>query len=91
MNTKKGNGRTVALSKRKAQPNALEKLGDNPTEDEIKIAEANVALAELEERVADVRESWETDSLFEDAFDELNADNTVAVDGEFIQSCPILS
>ncbi|KAG9504105.1 hypothetical protein J7337_004069 [Fusarium musae] len=80
MNTKKGNGRTVALSKRKAQPNALEKLGDNPTEDEIKIAEANVALAELEERVADVRESWETDSLFEDAFDELNADNTVAVD-----------
>nr|RBQ93328.1 hypothetical protein FVER53263_20556 [Fusarium verticillioides] len=84
MNTKKGNGRTVALSKRKAQPNALEKLGDNPTEDEIKIAEANVALAELEERVADVRESWETDSLFEDAFDELNADNTVAVDGEFV-------
>ncbi|KAF5964541.1 NAD-dependent histone deacetylase SIR2, partial [Fusarium bulbicola] len=80
MNTKKGNGRTVALSKRKAQPNALEKLGDNPTEDEIKIAEANVALAELEERVADVRESWETDSLFEDAFDELNAHNTVAVD-----------
>ncbi|KAF4945458.1 hypothetical protein FGADI_11960 [Fusarium gaditjirri] len=79
MNTKKGNGRTVALSKRKAQPNALEKLGDNPTADEIKTAEANVALAELEERVADVRESWETDSLFEDAFDELNADNTVAI------------
>ncbi|ENH73939.1 NAD-dependent histone deacetylase sir2, partial [Fusarium oxysporum f. sp. cubense race 1] len=74
-----GNGRTVALSKRKAQPNALDKLGDNPTEDEIKTAEANVALAELEERVADVRESWETDSLFEDAFDELNADNTVAI------------
>lgn len=79
MYTKKGNGRTVALSKRKAQPNALDKLGDNPTEDEIKTAEANVALAELEERVADVRESWETDSLFEDAFDELNADNTVAI------------
>ncbi|KAF4455548.1 nad-dependent histone deacetylase sir2 [Fusarium austroafricanum] len=80
MNTKKGSGRSVALSKRKAQPNALDKLGDNPTEDEIKTAAANVALAELEERVADVRESWETDSLFEDAFEELNADNTVALD-----------
>ncbi|KAM0348959.1 hypothetical protein ACHAPU_003893 [Fusarium lateritium] len=80
MNPKKGSGRSVALSKRKAQPNALDQLGDNPTEAEIKTASANAALAELEERVADTRESWETDSLFEDVFDELNSENTVALD-----------
>ena len=83
MNPKKNSGRSVAISKRKAQPNALDTLGDNPTEEEIKTAAANVALADLEERVNDVRESWETDSLFEDAFEELSGDNTVALDGEF--------
>lgn len=82
MNPKKNSGRSVAISKRKAQPNALDTLGDNPTEDEIKTAVAHVALADLEERVADVRESWETDSLFEDAFEELSSENTVALDGE---------
>ncbi|KAJ4131627.1 NAD-dependent histone deacetylase sir2 [Fusarium equiseti] len=80
MNPKKNSGRSVAISKRKAQPNALDTLGDNPTEEEIKTAAANVALADLEERVNDVRESWETDSLFEDAFEELSGDNTVALD-----------
>ncbi|UZP45917.1 hypothetical protein NXS19_013729 [Fusarium pseudograminearum] len=80
MNPKKNSGRSVAISKRKAQPNALDTLGDNPTEDEIKTAVAHVALADLEERVADVRESWETDSLFEDAFEELSSENTVALD-----------
>jgi NAD-dependent histone deacetylase SIR2 len=90
MNPKKNSGRSVAISKRKAQPNALDTLGDNPTEDEIKTAAANVALADLEERVADVRESWETDSLFEDAFEELSSDNTVALDGELVV-CLLLS
>ncbi|ESU16112.1 hypothetical protein FGSG_09514 [Fusarium graminearum PH-1] len=80
MNPKKNSGRSVAISKRKAQPNALDTLGENPTEDEIKTAVAHVALADLEERVADVRESWETDSLFEDAFEELSSENTVALD-----------
>ncbi|KAF5017156.1 hypothetical protein F66182_10947 [Fusarium sp. NRRL 66182] len=80
MNTKKGSARGVSLSKRKAQPNALDKLSENPTEAEIKTAAANVALAELEERVADTRESWETDSLFEDVFEELSTDNAVAAD-----------
>ncbi|KAL6923448.1 hypothetical protein ACHAPO_001612 [Fusarium lateritium] len=80
MNPKKNSGRSVAISKRKAQPNALDTLGDNPTEEEIKTAVANVALADLEERVADVRESWETDSLFEDAFEELSSENTVSLD-----------
>lgn len=88
MNPKKNSGRSVAISKRKAQPNALDTLGDNPTEEEIKTAAANVALADLEERVNDVRESWETDSLFEDAFEELSGDNTVALDGKF--SCLLL-
>ncbi|KAJ4192627.1 Hypothetical protein NCS54_00296200 [Fusarium falciforme] len=80
MNTKRGAAKGVSLSKRKAQPNAFDKLGDNPTEDEIKNAAANVALAELEERVADVRDSWETDSLFEDVFEELTTDSPLTDD-----------
>lgn len=74
MNTKRGAAKGVSLAKRKAQANAFDKLSENPTEAELKNAAANVALAELEERVADVRDSWETDSLFEDAFEELTAD-----------------
>jgi NAD-dependent histone deacetylase SIR2 len=85
MNTKRGAAKGVSLSKRKAQPNAFDKLGDNPTEDEIKNAAANVALAELEERVADVRDSWETDSLFEDVFEELTTDSP-STDGKITRS-----
>ncbi|KAF4978780.1 hypothetical protein FZEAL_4894 [Fusarium zealandicum] len=80
MNTKRGAAKGVSLSKRKAQANALDKLSENATETEIKTAAANVALAELEERVADVRESWETDSIFEDIFEELVTDNAVGTD-----------
>ncbi|PNY25465.1 NAD-dependent protein deacetylase hst1 [Tolypocladium capitatum] len=65
-------GKTVAPPRRKANADALEKLSDNPTLAEIKSAAVNVSLAELEERVNDVRDSWETDSLFEDAFEELS-------------------
>ncbi|KAF7546775.1 hypothetical protein G7Z17_g8189 [Cylindrodendrum hubeiense] len=78
MNTKRGAAKGVSLAKRKAQANAFEKLSENPTEAELKNAAANVALAELEERVADVRDSWETDSLFEDAFEELTADTAAS-------------
>ncbi|KAK7421504.1 NAD-dependent histone deacetylase sir2 [Neonectria magnoliae] len=81
MNTKRGAAKGVSLAKRKAQANAFDKLSENPTETELKNAAANVALAELEERVADVRDSWETDSLFEDAFEELAADSSAATDG----------
>lgn len=83
MNTKRGAAKGVSLAKRKAQANAFDKLSENPTEAELKNAAANVALAELEERVADVRDSWETDSLFEDAFEELTADPPNGNDGEF--------
>lgn len=76
---KRGGAKTVSLSRRKAQPDAFEKLSDNPTPSELKSAAVNVALAELEDRVADVRESWETDSLFEDAFEELTANSDVVV------------
>ncbi|POR34441.1 NAD-dependent protein deacetylase hst1 [Tolypocladium paradoxum] len=65
-------GKGVALPRPKANADALEKLPDNPTLAEIKNAAVNVSLAELEERVNDVRDSWETDSLFEDAFEELS-------------------
>ncbi|PHH71080.1 hypothetical protein CDD83_5278 [Cordyceps sp. RAO-2017] len=61
----------VSLGRRKANGDAFAKLPKNPTLADVKKAEVNVSLAELEERVNDVRESWETDSLFEDAFEEL--------------------
>ncbi|XP_044716209.1 sir2 family domain-containing protein [Hirsutella rhossiliensis] len=65
----------VTLTRRKANAAALDKLPKNASLADVKKAEANVSLAELEERVNDVRESWETDSLFEDAFEELSNEN----------------
>lgn len=91
MNQKRGAAKGVSLPKRKAQANAYEKLGDSPTVDEMKNAAVNVALAELEERVADVRDSWETDSLFEDAFEELSAGTDTSTSGEcFFFPCPVV-
>lgn len=46
-------------------------LPDNATPDELKDAAINITVADLEERVASTRDSWETESLFEDAFEEL--------------------
>lgn len=88
MNTKRGGraargaAKGVSLSRRKAQTNAFEKLPNNPTPDELKDAAVNVSLAELEERVADVRDSWETDSLFEDAFEELSEQKIPSDEGK---------
>lgn len=73
----------VTLSRRKAKANALEKLPDGATVDQIKAASAHVSLAELEDRVADTRESWETDSLFEDAFEELAKGNIETDESKF--------
>ncbi|KAL6872994.1 chromatin regulatory protein sir2 [Trichoderma novae-zelandiae] len=68
----------VAPSKRsQAAADALDRLPENPTMEEIKEATVNVSLAELEERVADVRDSWETDSLLEDALEELTDESGV--------------
>ncbi|KAL9477317.1 hypothetical protein ACSS6W_007158 [Trichoderma asperelloides] len=68
----------VALAKRsQARLDALDRLPENATIEEIKEASVNVSLAELEERVADVRDSWETDSLFEDALEELTEESGV--------------
>lgn len=68
----------VALAKRsQARLDALDRLPENATIDEVKEASVNVSLAELEERVADVRDSWETDSLFEDALEELTEESGV--------------
>lgn len=68
----------VALAKRsQARLDALDRLPENATIEEIKEASVNVSLAELEERVADVRNSWETDSLFEDALEELTDESGV--------------
>ncbi|PHH69250.1 hypothetical protein CDD82_7898 [Ophiocordyceps australis] len=72
-----GKGGGVKMQRRvKARADAFDKLPQNATLADIKKAEANVSLAELEERVNDVRESWETDSLFEDAIEELGAETT---------------
>lgn len=46
-----------------------------PTLEDVKQAEADASLADLEDRVNDVRESWETDSLFDDVFIELTNDD----------------
>lgn len=68
----------VALAKRsQARLDALDRLPENATIEEIKEASVHVSLAELEERVADVRDSWETDSLFEDALEELTDESGV--------------
>lgn len=85
MNTKRGTvNKGVSLPRRKAQADAYacDSLPENPTPAELNAAVNSEALAELEDRVADVRESWETDSLFQDAFDELSAETTT-LDGEF--------
>lgn len=74
-----GNGkpkstRAVSLTKHKVDANAFEKLPADPTPQELRSAAINVSLADLEDRVADVRDSWETDSLFEDVIDSLTED-----------------
>ncbi|KAL3962560.1 hypothetical protein ACCO45_004083 [Purpureocillium lilacinum] len=73
-------GRRRGPAAAKGNPDALDSLPANPTLEDIKRAEANVSLAELEDRVNDVRESWDTDSLFEDAFLELSSSSDA--DGE---------
>ncbi|RDA86639.1 hypothetical protein CP532_5029 [Ophiocordyceps camponoti-leonardi (nom. inval.)] len=65
----------------------LDNLPKNPTLDDVKKADAHISLTELEERVNDVRESWETDSLFEDALEELSGDAPLAADDELQGSC----
>lgn len=76
-------GKGVSLAKRKAETNAFEKLPQNPTPAELKEAEVNESLAELEDRVTDVRESWETDSLFEDALDDLTEEDGVTAGSKY--------
>ncbi len=48
----------------------------------------NAGLSELEERVNDLSESWETESLFQDALEDL-AEDRIFTDGTF--SCFVLS
>lgn len=50
---------------------------------------ANPGLNELEERVKDLGESWETESLFEDALEDL-AEDRFFTDGESLTSPPKL-
>ncbi|CAG9943892.1 unnamed protein product [Clonostachys rosea f. rosea IK726] len=57
---------------------AHEKLPDNPSVEELKTAAVSISLADLEERVADVRDSWEEDSLFEEVIEELTDDSVTA-------------
>ncbi|KAF4124369.1 NAD+-dependent protein deacetylase SIR2 [Geosmithia morbida] len=57
---------------------AVEEVPENATPDQLRDAAVTVSLTDLEERVADVRDSWETESLFEDVFEELNADSSAS-------------
>ncbi|KAH8170975.1 sir2 family protein [Sarocladium implicatum] len=54
-----------------ANADAFENLPKSPTPADLKKASVSVSLAELEQRVDDVSDSWETDSLFEDVIDSL--------------------
>jgi hypothetical protein len=73
----------VVLPKHKAKASAFDKLPENPTEKQLENAAVSVALADLEQRVADVRDSWETDSLFEDVIDELSGESEASTPGKF--------
>ncbi|KFH45897.1 NAD-dependent protein deacetylase-like protein [Hapsidospora chrysogenum ATCC 11550] len=76
---KRGASKGVTLAPRTDSPSkTVEKLPDNPTPDELRDAAVTISLADLEERVADVRDSWETESLFEDTFEVLISDETSA-------------
>lgn len=79
---KRGAAKGVKLPRRKAKASAFEKLPDDPTVDQLKAAHVHVSLSELEDRVADVRDSWETDSLFEDAFAELAQESASSDDND---------
>ncbi|KAJ4158678.1 uncharacterized protein LMH87_009194 [Akanthomyces muscarius] len=76
--TKRGAARGVKLPRRRAHANVLEKLPPAPTAAQLKDAAIEVSLADLEERVADVRDSWETDSLFEDTFEAIAEESSAS-------------
>ncbi|KAM0740995.1 hypothetical protein ACQRIT_003852 [Beauveria bassiana] len=78
MSTKRGAARGVKLPHRKAHTNALNASRSEPTAAQLKNAAIEVSLADLEERVADVRDSWETDSLFEDAFEAIAEESSAS-------------
>ncbi|KAJ6785647.1 hypothetical protein PWT90_04795 [Aphanocladium album] len=78
MSSKRGAARGVKLPRRRGHANALNKLPSEPTAAQLKDAAIEVSLADLEERVADVRDSWETDSLFEDTFEAIAAESSAA-------------
>lgn len=71
---KRASAKGLTLDSRTAEADAFEDLPEHPSSADIQAASVNVSLADLEDRVADVRDSWETDSLFEDAFEELSKD-----------------
>lgn len=78
MSTKRGAARGVKLPRRKGHAKALDELPPEPTPEQLQDAAINVSLADLEERVADVCDSWETDSLFEDAFEAITEESSAS-------------
>lgn len=86
MKPKRGGAKGVKLPRRRAHENAYEELPQKPTPEQLKDAAINVSLADLEDRVADVRDSWETDSLFEDALDDLSEESSSTSNSEFLLS-----
>jgi hypothetical protein len=84
MKPKRGGTKGVKLPRRRAHTNAYADLPQKPTPEQLKDAAINVSLADLEDRVADVRDSWETDSLFEDALDNLSEETSSTSTSEFL-------
>lgn len=78
MSTKRAAARGVKLPRRGAHADALDKLPPEPTVAQLNDAAIEVSLADLEERVADVRDSWETDSLFEDTFEAIAEESSAS-------------
>jgi len=72
-----GNGAAVGKkmsSRLKNVVNYDEKRHLADLEEDIQHGVAHTNLSELEERVMDLGDSWETESLFEDALDDLTED-----------------
>jgi NAD+-dependent protein deacetylase SIR2 len=80
-----GNGTTKKPSTRvKELVNYDEKQHLSELKEDIQHGVAHQAVSELEERVIDLGESWETESLFQDALEDL-AEDKFFTDGMLFQ------
>ena len=58
-------------------------LSDSPSAKEIRSVAAKGALKELEDKVNDAQDSWETESFLGDVIEELSGEAKLVSDGKF--------